>query len=450
LAQAVNESADFSLQHLVGTILRHDLIGWRGGGLMSAGRVVLPLVVAVAAALASLALVPLALEADRLLSIADDPAAIADHAVGRALDAPRAEREIEAALAARDTDLAGSFLDLARDRGLPVDPALASKVEAATAEAASAARQLENFARGFVTGEPEDAVGLAGTVVGDLFLFGDIRDAVREGTRLAAGEPADELILGLACVGIAVTAGTYAALGTGAPARVGLTAVKAARKTGRLGADMAAWLSRTLRDVVDWSKFRAALGPASLTQPASVARAARVAVKADKAESVVKLVGDLGRVQAKAGTQAALDALKIAQGPRDVARISRLAAAKGGKTRAILKVAGRGAIMLTVGTFNLAMWMFWAAFAVLSFVTGLKRMVERIAERGCARRRLRRARAAAAALAQNARAASAELPIIVTTAPTLVPQLAGAGESGALRSPPVAAPAPWPAAPQSA
>ena len=54
-------------------------------------------------------------------------------------------------------------------------------------------------------------VSLAGTALGDLFVFGDIRDALREGARLAQGQEADRLILGLACVGIAITAGTYAA-----------------------------------------------------------------------------------------------------------------------------------------------------------------------------------------------------------------------------------------------
>ena len=53
--------------------------------------------------------------------------------------------------------------------------------------------------------------------------------------RLAHGQEADRLILGLAGVGIAITAGTYASMGTAAPARVGLSVVKAARKTGRLG-----------------------------------------------------------------------------------------------------------------------------------------------------------------------------------------------------------------------
>jgi hypothetical protein len=84
--------------------------------------------------------------------------------------------------------------------------------------------------------------------------------------------------------------------------------------------------------------------------------------------------------------------LKLAEGSRDMSRVARLAAAKGGKTRAILKLAGRGAIVLTVGTFNLATWLFWAAVTLLGFVSSLKRMTERITERYCARCRLRRAR----------------------------------------------------------
>ncbi len=200
---------------------------------MTGARIALPLGLAVTLAIAALAIVPRGLDADALLSDQDDPVALADRAVARSFDAAVAAREINAALAANDADLAQSFLELARDRNVPVDPALAEKVERATADAASAMRSVESFTRGLITGEPDDLVGFAGTALGDLFVFGDIRDAVREGTRLASGQEADQLILGLACVGLAVTAGTYASAGVGAPARVGLTVVKAARKTGR-------------------------------------------------------------------------------------------------------------------------------------------------------------------------------------------------------------------------
>jgi len=348
---------------------------------VTAARIAVPLALAVAFALAARAAAPRAFEAQFLLAAQDDPAALSDHAVAHSFDAAVAAREIDAALAADDPDLAMSFLALARERNLPVEPALAGKVERANARLATAARSFGNFARGLVVGEAEDISGLAGTAVGDLFVLGDVRDALREGTRLAAERDGDELVLGLACVGLAVTAGTYATVGAAAPARVGLTVVKAARKTGRLGGAMAAWINRSLREVIDWT---------------ALMRGVRGAVKIEKAQELVRLVGDVGRVQARAGTRAALDGLKLAEGSRDMSRIARLAAAKGGKTRAILELAGRGAIVLTVGTFNLATWLLWAIVTLLGFVSSLKRMTERITERYCVRRRLRLTRKEAA------------------------------------------------------
>ncbi len=298
------------------------------------------LVLTTAFALFAYALVPRGIEAEQLLAAQDDPAALADRALTKTtFDIARVTSEIDAALAANDADLARSFLELARERGVHVPPELAQKVETAVAQANSASAVAQSFARGFVTGEPEDLVGLSGTLAGDLFVFGDIRDAVREGTRLATGEKADELLLGLACVGLAITAGTYATLGAGAPARVGLSVVKAARKTGRLGARMATWIGRSVREVVDWSSLRRAIGGASLAEPAVAIARARQAVKVEKAGGLLNVVKDVGRVQSKAGTRAALDGLKIAEGPRDVARVAKLAESKGGKTRAILKTA---------------------------------------------------------------------------------------------------------------
>ena len=69
-------------------------------------------------------------------------------------------------------------------------------------------------------------------------------------------------------------------------------------------------------------------------------------------------------MQAKAGTQAALDGLKIAQGPRDLSRMARLAETKGTRTRAILKTLGRGAIVLTSSAFTLFSWLFSAVMPV--------------------------------------------------------------------------------------
>jgi hypothetical protein len=357
-------------------------------------RIALPFALAVVSAVAALAVAPRAFEAHVLLAAQDDPVALADHAVARSFDAAVAAREIDAALAAGDADLARSFLDLARAHDVPVDPDLAEKVALANAGVATAKRSLGSFARGLIAGEAEDVSGFAGTAVGDLFVLGDVRDAVREGGRLAAGGEADELVLGLACVGLAVTAATYATLGAGVPARVGLTAIKAARQTGRLGAGMAAWIGHSLREAIDWAMLKRAVSRAAVAEPAAAARGIRDAVRVEKAQALVRFVGDVGRVQASAGARAAIDGLRLAEGSRDMSKMARLAAVKGGKTRAILKLAGRGAIILAVGAFDLATWLFWALVTLFAFISSLKRATERITERYCARRKLRPARRA--------------------------------------------------------
>jgi hypothetical protein len=348
-----------------------------------------PLGLAVACLLAGLVTVPGGFEAGTLLSLQDDPPGLADHMLGLSFDKAVARREIESALATGDADLAASLLALARDRNVPVDADLAARVEAVNAPAASAARSAGSFARGLITGEPSDMAGLAGTALGDLFVFGDIRDALREGTRLARGEPTDELILGLACTGLAITAGTYATAGAAAPARVGLSLAKAARASGRMSAHLAQWVGRSLRDAFDWEALGRAIGSAALSGPLVAVRAAREAVKVEKTTELVRFAGDLGRVESKAGVGAALDGLKIAQGPQDMSRIARLAEKYGGKTRAVLKLGGRAAIMLTMGAFHLASWVFSAILTLFGFCASCKRAAERATERYLLRRKAR-------------------------------------------------------------
>jgi hypothetical protein len=299
------------------------------------------------------------------MSIANDPVKVTDRALDRVFNAQVAGQEIRAALDAGNTDLAGSFIALAADRNVQVDPNLAEAVKEKTAKQATITSTAGRFVHGFWTGEPADLSSLAGTAVGDLFVFGDIRDAAREGTRYLTGQKYDPWILGLAGVGLAITAGTYATVGIGAPERAGLSLVKAARRTGRLN-------------------------------PALATRIARDVVKVDEAGGLVELAGNVGSIEAKAGTQATLDTLAIAQGPQDVSRFSRLAAAKGPKTRAIIKLLGRGAIMLTISAFDFALWMLWAALAVFGFISSCKATVERITQRALDRRKLRRARKAVA------------------------------------------------------
>jgi hypothetical protein len=116
-------------------------------------------------------------------------------------------------------------------------------------------------------------------------------------------------------------------------------------------------------------------------------------LKLEKREKLVEFVSDLGKVQRRTGMRGALDGLKIAEHPKDVARVASLAAVKGTKTRAIVKLLGRGAIFLTSSVFTLASWMFWALLNLFALCAACKRAAERITLRHCQRRRVRRLQA---------------------------------------------------------
>jgi hypothetical protein len=335
---------------------------------------------------------PHARDAGAILAAQDDPAQLSDIQLGSALRDNQAvvAENIEAALAANDADLANSFVDLAREKSISVSDELSLRVSNAVAEQNSTSHFAKRFATGLVTGNADDVASLSGTVAGDLFVFGDIRDVVREGKHLAMGEDTDRLILGLATVGLAVTAATYVSVGGVAPLRAGLTLVKDARKVGRLGEGLTQWAGRSSRQIVDAPMLQNAVASGSVLRPGQTVSAIKAAFRAEKAGALVRLAKDVGRVSEKAGMRGALDTLRIAEGPKDVARAARLAESKGGQTRAILKVLGRGALLLAAGAFNLTLWVFGALLALFGFLSSIKATTERLTQSWLDRKKARR------------------------------------------------------------
>jgi len=351
---------------------------------------------------------PHAREAGAIFAAQDDPAALSELQLDRALrrNDRLVQDNIEAALAAGDADLADSFVALARDRNIALPDDLLSRVSDAVKDENSTSQFAKRFATGLVTGNADDVASLSGTVAGDLFVIGDIRDVVREGKHLAMGEDTDRLVLGLATAGLAVTAITYVSVGGAAPVRAGLTLVKDARKVGRLGEGLAAWAGRSAREVVDTPMLQNAVAKGSVFRPGETVSAIKAAFRAEKAGALVRLGKDVTRVAEKTGTRGAMDTLRIAEGPKDVARAARLAEAQGGKTRAIMKLLGRGALLLVGGAFDLAMALFGALLTLFGLLSSIKATTERLTQAWCDRKRARRLRraqiAAEAALASAA------------------------------------------------
>jgi hypothetical protein len=352
---------------------------------------------------------PHARESGAMLVAQDDPAELSDVRVNSVLRNSEdvVAQQIGAALVAQDAGLAQSFVDLAKARNIALPEDLLARVNEAATEASSTSHFARRFAVGLVTGNADDAGSLSGTVAGDLFVFGDIRDVVREGKHMIMGEDTDRLVLGLAGAGLAVTAATYVSVGGVAPVRAGLTLVKDARKVGRLGEGLTEWAGRSARGIVDVPMLEQAVASSATTSPARTVGAIRAAFDAEKAGALVRMAKDVGRISEKAGARGALDTLKIAEGPEDVARAARLAETSGGKTRALIKLLGRGALLLTTGAFDLLLWVFGAAFALFSLLASIKATTERLTQAWIDHGKRRRLRRQLAAIADPAVATTA-------------------------------------------
>lgn len=344
---------------------------------------------------------PEARDAVAILASQDDPAVLSELQIRKATaaDPLLLEREIGLALRERDVDLAQSFADLARAQDVAVSVDVLAQLEAMAAEQRSATHLAGRFASGFLTGDTDDIASFSGTVTGDLFAFGDLRDVVVQGRQLVLGEEPDRLVLGLAAVGLAVTAGTYASVGAASPARAGLSLLKGARKSARLSAGLTDWARRSATELVDTGMLQRAVAGASVTRPMKSFGAIKAAVRTEKAGLLVAAVKDVGRIGDKAGMRAALDTVKVADNPKELARAARLAESKGTQTRAILKLLGRGALLLVAGAFNLASWLFSALVFLIGLVASIKSLTERLTFAFLRRARARRVQRISTAVA---------------------------------------------------
>jgi len=327
-------------------------------------------------------LAPVAKTGLRFVAAHDDPVAIADLALAQT-DPAVIVRGLDDAVKQDDAALAQSYIELADARHIPVPGALRAQAVAMQGAGAEALRTARDFGAGFITGQPEGLAGLAGAATSDLMVWGDIRDASREGLKLARGEEADQLLLGLSAVGLAVTAGTYATFGASLPVRAGISLVKAAKTTGRLSAALARTLTHAVKEAVDFAALaRMAKAPAAVDKAAL-----KSVVRPDRLAGLTRMLDDVALVQSKAGTRAALEGLRVADNAGDLKRLARLSEAKGGQTLAILKTLGRGAVVVTALLVKLAWWALAAACYAFALVSSFNAFCV-----GCARLTWRRRR----------------------------------------------------------
>jgi hypothetical protein len=308
-----------------------------------------------------------------------DPLVKADLELDDKIKPDLISREVDAAILAGDLDLADSFAELARERGLALRPEQQARMEALRAD--TLGRAMRDFRDGFTQNDMRSGMAISGVIAADVSGFGDLRDLAREGGKWVNGQEADTLVLGLAAAGLAITAATWTSLGAALPVRGGLSLTKALQKSGRLSKSLAGDLTRVAGAAIDRDALKASLAAAGRFEFGGLRNASARVLRPAAVAELRQLGGDVSTVYRRAGARGAQDVLSVAGSGSEVTTAARIAVAKGTKTRAILKVLGRGVLLAGSLSLTLAGWLLTFIgffFAVASFARRLGELMGRL------------------------------------------------------------------------
>jgi hypothetical protein len=269
-----------------------------------------------------------------------------------------------AAIEVEDVDLARGYADLAAELKRPLPAVTLARLEAAEAPGATALRAARGVARGFATGAADSPAALGGALAADFTVVGDLRDLAGEGMKLARGEEANELILGLAAVGVAATAATLATASLAAPAKAGVSILKAARRTGALTAEFAADLGRRMTRTGGRGLDAARAAPG--------AAAADAGRGATGIAAVAGVATELRAVSAAAGGPAeTVRLMRFVRSVDDLPELRRFSARFGKQTRAVAEVTGKASLRAFRVTIRVGELLMKHLLGVLMWVGGL-------------------------------------------------------------------------------
>jgi hypothetical protein len=166
----------------------------------------------------------------------------------------------------------------------------------------------------------------------NLTVAGDVLSLARESAAFLRGHPVDQVDVVLSFVGLGATALIIATGGTSYTLKAGAGFVKVAHRTGRLAPDVTRVFTRAFREGVDWGR---------LARGGKVADAARM----DALRPALALADDLGAMQMRLGTGAALHVLRHAETVSDVRALTRASRALGPRSVAALEVLGKSRVL---------------------------------------------------------------------------------------------------------
>ena len=266
------------------------------------------------------------------IDIPDDNKRFADTlagAVATAIVTMDFDGEINRALDEQDFERAAVLHGFVGSSPRKLTPATAKRYEEENGTAAQWWRNGADLIKGAVTGRSDGIAGMAGALAVDLGIpfVADVRDVGVEIANYARGAEVDEVVLGLAGVGLAMPVAQAAT----DPLKV---ALRYGRRSGGLLQDM----RRSVGEAFDFAGAKPWLrSGAYWSDPGGIARF----VRPDKVETLRRAGDDLGATLIKGGPGAAAASLRYADHVGDLTLYRRTAEVYGKESGPVIHLLGR-------------------------------------------------------------------------------------------------------------
>lgn len=252
-------------------------------------------------------------------------------------------QQVEQAITENRPADARLYLQLAQTFGYPLDPhGYEARLRELESPLNTALRSVTEFGGGFLAGNADTAAGVAGAVVSDFTVVGDVRDLWEQYQIYAAGGTVNELVVTLAGVGAGLTAATVVSAGVASPAKAGVSTAKLAARTGRLTPAFQKFLLRQASGVFDYRAFLQAVRVEKGLD--GVRRAAVRAYNPQAAQALQRTATQVGNLRRATSTSDTLHLLQYVDNADELARLEKLGLQYGVQAKGILKLVGKAAI----------------------------------------------------------------------------------------------------------
>lgn len=256
------------------------------------------------------------------------------------------DRRIKAALDTGDIAGAEQFKSLSDTLDRPIAPQTQTELADAQTVTATVLRNTGQFLTAYVTGHGDTAAGLAGAVISDLTVVGDVRDLAIEGGKAMSGQDYSQFLLAIAAVGLAAEGAVLATGGSSLTVKAGMSVLKAAKRTGNLTADFGRVLVRQAKEMrIVRSLSRPARVSGEAAVPARLARSeARAAHAAGAGGDLLTTVSTIGRVTRTAGPGETVRLMRYVRNADELEDIAGMSTRFGRNTRAVIELTGKTAL----------------------------------------------------------------------------------------------------------